>query len=99
VFSVIERTSIKWYHEIFRKYAEGVRDLNLGFSPVTPSAYLLKMPQLQSFFTLTRYRLGGWRLARPALRAGSCRKSCKVVAKMANEHFRSRMLEKHASPR
>ena len=27
VFSVIERTSIKWYHEIFRKYAEGVRGL------------------------------------------------------------------------
>src|SRR6516225_596508 len=27
VFSVIERTSIKWYHEIFRKYVEGVTGL------------------------------------------------------------------------
>src|SRR6516165_2795903 len=27
MFSVIERTSIKWYHEIFRKYAEGVTGL------------------------------------------------------------------------
>jgi len=68
VFSVIERTSIKWYHEIFRKYVEGVTGLKPRVRFAPPSAevsYAFGVPpenaQLQSFFYAKQIRAGRYR--------------------------------------
>ena len=51
MFSVIERTSIKRYHEIFRKYAEGVTGLN----PRPPS----QAPARPSGIEQVHFTMGG----------------------------------------